>query len=171
MGLDRPARAHAAASWCRGLIEEDPAPVLATAEHFRAVGRRPELASALEDAAVLLARAGRLDAAHAAFEDAAELYTALAARWDLRRAETRLRRLGVRRGALFSSIRPGHGWESLTPIEVRIAGLVAEGRSNPDIAAELSLPRRTVQAHVARLLGKLETPSRSGVADAFRRRP
>jgi DNA-binding SARP family transcriptional activator/DNA-binding CsgD family transcriptional regulator len=167
----RPARAHAAASWCRGLIEEDPAPVLATAEHFRAVGRRPELASALEDAAVLLARAGRLDAAHAAFEDAAELYTALGARWDLRRAETRLRRLGVRRGALFSSIRPGHGWESLTPIEVRIAGLVAEGRSNPDIAAELSLPRRTVQAHVARLLGKLDTPSRSGVADAVRRRP
>ena len=86
-------------------------------------------------------------------------------------AETRLRRLGVRRGALFSSIRPGHGWESLTPIEVRIASLVAEGRSNPDIAAELSLPRRTVQAHVARLLGKLDTPSRSGVADAFRRRP
>ncbi|WP_370968634.1 BTAD domain-containing putative transcriptional regulator [Amycolatopsis sp. cg9] len=166
----RPARAHAAASWCRGLIEEDPAAVLATAEHFRAVGRRPELATALEDAAVLLARAGRLDAAHAAFEEAAELYTALSARWDLRRAETRLRRLGVRRGALFSPIRPGHGWDSLTPIEVRIAGLVAEGRSNPDIAAELSLPRRTVQAHVARLLGKLETPSRSGVADAVRRR-
>jgi DNA-binding SARP family transcriptional activator/DNA-binding CsgD family transcriptional regulator len=166
----RPARARAAVSWCRGLIEEDPAPVLDTAEHFRAVGRRPELAAALEDAAVLLAGTGRLDAAQAAFEEAAELYTALVARWDLRRAETRLRRLGVRRGALSSSIRPGHGWESLTPIEVRIASLVAEGRSNPDIAAELSLPRRTVQAHVARLLGKLETPSRSGVADAFRRR-
>jgi hypothetical protein len=28
-----------------------------------------------------------------------------------------------------------------------------------------------VQAHVTRLLGKLETPSRSGVADAFRQRP
>lgn len=166
----RPARALAAASWCRGLIEEDPSPVLDTAEHFRSVGRRPELASALEDAAVLLARAGRLDAAQAAYEEAAELYTALSARWDLRRAETRLRRLGVRRGAQFSPIRPGHGWESLTPIEVRIASLVAEGRSNPDIAAELSLPRRTVQAHVARLLGKLETPSRSGVADAFRQR-
>ncbi|MCR6487178.1 AAA family ATPase [Amycolatopsis sp. OK19-0408] len=167
----RPARAYAAASWCRGLIEEDPAAALATAEHFRAVGRRPELASVLEDAAVLLAREGRLDAAHAAFEEAAELFTALGARWDLRRAETRLRRLGVRRGALFASIRPGHGWESLTPIEIRIASLVAEGRSNPDIAAELSLPRRTVQAHVTRLLGKLETPSRSGVADAFRNRP
>jgi DNA-binding SARP family transcriptional activator/DNA-binding CsgD family transcriptional regulator len=166
----RPARAHAAMSWCRGLIEEDPASVLETAEHFRAVGRRPELATALEDAAVLLARAGRLHAAQAAVEEAAELYTALSARWDLRRAEGRLRRLGVHRGAPFSPIRPGHGWESLTPIEVRIATLVAEGRSNPDIAAELSLPRRTVQAHVARLLGKLETPSRSGVADAFRRR-
>jgi len=165
-----PARAHAAASWCRGLIDEDPRPVLVTAEHYREVGRRLELATALEDAASLLAREGSLQAAQAAFEEAAELYTALGARWDLRRAETRLRRLGVRRGALFSPIRPGHGWAALSPIEARIATLVAQGRSNPDIAAELSLPRRTVQAHVTRLLGKLETPSRSGVADAVPRR-
>lgn len=164
-----PARAHAAASWCRGLIDENPRAVLTTAEHYREVGRRPELATALEDAASLLAREGSLPAAQAAFEEAAELYTALGARWDLRRAETRLRRLGVRRGALFSPVRPGHGWDALSPIEARIATLVAEGRSNPDIAAALSLPRRTVQAHVTRLLGKLESPSRSGVADAVPR--
>ncbi len=158
-----PARAYAAASWCRGLIEEDPRAVLTTAEHYRQVGRRMELATALEDAATLMAGEGSLGAAQAAFEEAAELYTALGARWDLRRAETRLRRLGIRRGALFSPVRPGHGWDALSPIEARIATLVADGRSNPDIAAELSLPRRTVQAHVARLLGKLETPSRSGI--------
>ncbi|MEC3982319.1 LuxR C-terminal-related transcriptional regulator, partial [Amycolatopsis sp. H20-H5] len=159
-----PARAFAAAAWCRGLIEDDPRPVLATAEHYRAAGRRLELASALEDGAVLLARAGHLDAAQAAFDEAAELYTELAARWDLRRAESRLRKLGIRRGAGLPTARPGHGWDSLSQIELRIAALVADGRSNPDIATELTLPRRTVQAHVARLLGKLETTSRGDIA-------
>ncbi|MET7989750.1 BTAD domain-containing putative transcriptional regulator [Amycolatopsis sp. NPDC005232] len=166
-----PARAHAAMDWCRGLIDGDPAPVLRTVEHFRSVGRRPELAAALEDAAVLLARTEDLPAAHATLDEAAELYTSLSARWDLQRAEKRLRELGVRRGGrLAAAARPGRGWDSLSPLEVRIATLVAEGRSNPDIATELALPRRTVQAHVARLLGKLESPSRSGVANAVARR-
>ncbi|GAA3571463.1 BTAD domain-containing putative transcriptional regulator [Amycolatopsis ultiminotia] len=162
-----PARASAATEWCRGLIDRDPVPVLRSAEHFRAVGRKPELASALEDAAVLLARAGDLNAAHAAFDDAAQLYTELSAHWDLEHAESRLRALGVRRGAQFVPVRPGHGWDSLSPLEVRIATLVAAGRSNPDIATELSLPRRTVQAHVARVLGKLETHSRTELANSL----
>ncbi|SEO63210.1 Transcriptional regulatory protein, C terminal [Amycolatopsis saalfeldensis] len=165
-----PARATAAAAWCRGLIDNDPGPVLETVEHFRRVGRKPELASALEDAAVLLAQTGDMVGAHAAFDEAAELYTSLSARWDLQRAEKRLLDLGVRQGSRFSVVRPGFGWDALSPIEVRIATLVAAGRSNPDIATELALPRRTVQAHVARLLGKLESPSRSGVANAVARR-
>ncbi|MDT8911450.1 BTAD domain-containing putative transcriptional regulator [Amycolatopsis sp. PS_44_ISF1] len=165
-----PARASAATAWCRGLIDGDPGPVLETVEHFRAVGRKPELASALEDAAVLLAQTGDMVGAHAAFDEAAELYTSLSARWDLQRAEKRLMELGVRQGSRISVVRPGSGWDALSPIEVRIATLVAAGRSNPDIATELSLPRRTVQAHVARLLGKLESPSRSGVANAVARR-
>ncbi|WP_033293915.1 BTAD domain-containing putative transcriptional regulator [Amycolatopsis jejuensis] len=166
----KPARAFAAAEWCRGLLFEEPAPVLRTAEHFRSVGRKPELASALEDASVLLARVGRLDAAHAAFDEAASLYTDLAAAWSLERAESRLRALGVRRGASFLAPRPERGWESLSTLEVQIATLVASGRSNPEIATELCLPRRTVQAHVARLLGKLDAPSRSELAVTVARR-
>ncbi|WP_233574231.1 BTAD domain-containing putative transcriptional regulator [Amycolatopsis panacis] len=164
------ARAFAATQWCRGLIDGDPVPVLKSAEHFRAVGRKPELASALEDASVLLAQAGDLDSARHAFDEAAELYTELSAHWNLEHAEARLRPLGVRQGARFIPVRPGHGWDSLSPLEVRIATLVAAGRSNPDIATELSLPRRTVQAHVARLLGKLEAPSRTELASTLARR-
>ncbi|WP_027928493.1 BTAD domain-containing putative transcriptional regulator [Amycolatopsis benzoatilytica] len=165
-----PARAFAAAEWCRGLLAEDPAPVLRTAEHFRSVGRKPELASALEDAAVLLARVGRLDAAQQAFDEAAALYAELSAKWDLTHAESRLRALGVQRSASPAPAQPGRGWESLSTLEVRIAQLVADGRSNPEIATALSLPRRTVQAHVARLLGKLDAPSRSELASTVTRR-
>jgi DNA-binding NarL/FixJ family response regulator len=49
---------------------------------------------------------------------------------------------------------------SLTDAETRIAGLVARGWSNPDIATELFLSRRTVQTHVSNILGKLGLRSR-----------
>jgi hypothetical protein len=39
------------------------------------------------------------------------------------------------------------------------------GRSTPDIAAELALLHRTVQAHVARVLEKLDVPSCSDIAN------
>jgi DNA-binding CsgD family transcriptional regulator len=51
--------------------------------------------------------------------------------------------------------RPVSGWEALTPTEVKVACLVAEGRSNPDVAAELFLSRYTVQTHVSHILAKL----------------
>lgn len=44
---------------------------------------------------------------------------------------------------------------SLSTIEIDIARLAAGGLTNPEIADRLSLPRGTVQAHMARLLGAL----------------
>jgi len=41
-----------------------------------------------------------------------------------------------------------------------VAGLIAGGRSNPDIAAELFLSRRTVETHVSHILTKLGARSR-----------
>jgi DNA-binding NarL/FixJ family response regulator len=43
---------------------------------------------------------------------------------------------------------------------VKVAGLVAGGKSNPDIAAELFLSRNTVQTHVSHILTKLSARSR-----------
>jgi DNA-binding SARP family transcriptional activator len=91
----RPARAFAAAARCRALLAEDPGPALEAAAHYRAVGRVPELAAALEDAAVLLAANRRPHEAAQTGGDAAELYTVLGARWDLRRARRRLTEYGV----------------------------------------------------------------------------
>jgi DNA-binding CsgD family transcriptional regulator len=153
----------AAAGHCRGLLDGDPAPLLAAADTYRRVGRPLEVAQALEDAAVLLAQRDEPTAARAAVADAVEQYTALGADWDILRAETRLRRCGIqrRRGRRR---RPATGWDALTPTERKVAHLLADGQSNPDIASRMFLSRRTVEVHVSHILTKLDARSRTEVA-------
>ena len=52
----------------------------------------------------------------------------------------------------------------LTSREMQVAGLVAAGRSNKDIAAELVISQRTAEGHVERILAKLGFTSRAQVA-------
>jgi DNA-binding SARP family transcriptional activator/tetratricopeptide (TPR) repeat protein len=101
-----PARAFAAAARCRALVLGDPDQALAAVAHYRSVGRRLELAATAEDAAYLLARAGRRDEAATAFDEAIRIFTELGARWDIRRAESRLRSFGITATAMAAS-RPG----------------------------------------------------------------
>jgi DNA-binding NarL/FixJ family response regulator len=56
--------------------------------------------------------------------------------------------------------------ESLTPREIEVLALVAEGRSNKAIADALGISDQTVKFHVASLLGKLGATNRT---DAVRR--
>ncbi|MBB5958282.1 DNA-binding SARP family transcriptional activator/DNA-binding NarL/FixJ family response regulator [Saccharothrix tamanrassetensis] len=163
-----PARAAAAAAHCRSLVTGDPAPVLTAAAHYREVGRVVECAAALEDAGVLLAAADRAEEASAAFAEAVGLFGSLAARWDVQRAENRRRAAGVPRTGPAVRGPAKTGWQALSPLEVRIARLVAAGLSNPDIADEVGLPRRTVQSHVSRLATRLRTDSRAGITDHVR---
>jgi DNA-binding NarL/FixJ family response regulator len=138
--------------------------VLHAAEHYRKVSRHVELASALEDAAVLLGEAGDAEAAAIALNESLEIYTELAASWDIRRAEERLAALGISRSVRPAEPHPDAGWESLSPLEVQIATLVAAGYSNPAIAGQLALPRRNVQTHVASVLRKLDGLSNDRVS-------
>jgi DNA-binding NarL/FixJ family response regulator len=52
----------------------------------------------------------------------------------------------------------------LTPRERQVADLVAEGRSNKDIAAALVISQRTAETHVENILTKLGCTSRSRIA-------
>ena len=86
--------------------------------------------------------------------------------WDLRRAQGRVRPYALRRRG---TRRPSTGWDALTPTELTVAGLVAEGHSNPDIAGRLVLSRRTVDVHVSHILAKLGVRSRVDIArEAFK---
>jgi DNA-binding CsgD family transcriptional regulator len=53
---------------------------------------------------------------------------------------------------------------ALTPAETQIAELVARGYTNPQIAKELLISRRTVQAHLAHIFTKLGLRSRVELA-------
>lgn len=152
----------ARAEYCRGLANRDVSLVLSAADYFRSTGRPFYRAEALEDAAVLLAERGELTAAQAHLTEATGLYAGLGAAWDAERASDRLSRYGVRTGRPVRA-RPSSGWAALTRTEVKVAYLVADGRSNPDIAAELFLSRNTVQTHVSHILAKLGARSRAEI--------
>jgi DNA-binding NarL/FixJ family response regulator len=49
----------------------------------------------------------------------------------------------------------------LSPREIEVLGLVADGRTNRDIAAELVISERTVDRHVSNIFTKLGVSSRS----------
>ena len=97
----------------------------------------------------------RLRSALAVFEGVGAAPWAERARMELRASGERLR---PRRPAAT---------ERLTPQELQIALLVAEGLTNRDVAARMFLSPKTVEFHLTRVYGKLEIHSR---ADLVRRR-
>ena len=58
----------------------------------------------------------------------------------------------------------------LTPTELEVVKLVAEGLSNPQIAARMFISRKTVTTHLSHVFAKLDLPSRAALsAEAVRR--
>lgn len=152
------------AQHARALADQDADGLAEVAAGYQQAGRPLFAAQARERCARLLAVAGRSREARAALLEAVADYEAMEAGWDLARAETLLRTLGVHRGARGPRRRPKTGWEALTGTERVVAGLVAEGLSNPAIASRMFVSRRTVQGHVSAILGKLGVTSRVELA-------
>jgi DNA-binding CsgD family transcriptional regulator len=156
-----PARAAAASLRCQGLLNADPVPLAEAVAHYRAAGPAGELPAALEDLAAVLAERGRPEEARAALNEAVSLYEGMNARWDIRRADSRVRPYGIRRGVRGPrGPRAASGWAALTPTELKIAALVARGDSTPEIARGMFLSRRTVQTYISHILAKLGAKSR-----------
>ena len=161
---------QANALYCRGLLDHDPARLLAAAERYDDASRPLLSAKALETAADEFIDAGDRTQARTAFTRAVEIYTSLGATVDVARLQATFRAHGIRRGPHAKHRRARSGWESLTATEIKIAGFVEEGLSNPEIAAKLLLSRRTVATHVSHILKKLDVHSRTDIARESARR-
>ena len=154
-----------ATAWhCRGLVDRDAARLLRAAERYHDAGRPLPRARALEAAAGALVDTGDRDPARAAFSRALDLYSSLGATRDVARLQARFRAHGIRRAPRVKHRRARRGWDSLTPAEAKIAALVAQGMTNPQIATRLFLSPRTVATHVSHILGKLDVRSRIDIA-------
>jgi len=66
--------------------------------------------------------------------------------------------------------RPTSGWDSLTPAELEVVRLVAQGMTNPQIAEKLFVSRATVKAHLGHIFPKLGVATRAELAAEVARR-
>jgi DNA-binding CsgD family transcriptional regulator len=151
----------AAIAFCRGLTAQaagDGAASLALLDlaclGFEDIAAPWELGQALLAQGAGLRRAGRRRDAAASLDRAVTIFTELGAEPALHRATEELRR---------ARPRPSAG-DTLTAAERRVATLVAEGRTNREVAAELSTTVATVEAHLTRIYGKLAVRSRTQLA-------
>ena len=156
---------QANALYCRGLLDHDATRLLAAADRYGDASRPLLSAKALEAAAAEFVVTGDRGQARAAFTRAVESYTSLGAAADVARLQAKFRAHGIRRGPRAKHRQARSGWDSLTPTETKIAALVGEGLSNPEIAAKLMLSRRTV-AHP-----RLAHPEKARRPFAYRHRP
>jgi LuxR family transcriptional regulator, maltose regulon positive regulatory protein len=121
---------------------------------------------AFEDAVELLGRAGLpFETAWARVDVAAALRAlgrAEAAGRELERARLAFSDLGAAGGERrVAALEARHGAAVLSAREHEVLGLVAEGRTNAEIAAALVLSEHTVHRHVANILAKLGCSSRA----------
>jgi DNA-binding NarL/FixJ family response regulator len=94
-------------------------------------------------------------------ETARQMFAGLGAVPWAQRADAELARLGPSRPSGLD----------LTSMERQVARLVAAGRTNREVAAELYLGLRTVEAHLSAAYRKLGVRSRSELTRAWTQRP
>ncbi len=95
-------------------------------------------------------------------DEARDRFTALGASYFV---ELATKALGATKMAARGGARPNN----TTRREVEIAGLVAEGLTNREIAERLVLSERTVEGHIANLFAKVNVNSRTQLATWFMR--
>jgi DNA-binding CsgD family transcriptional regulator len=130
------------------------------AEFEHALSAHEQLPMPLERARTLLAygttlrRAKQKRAARSRLEEALAIFKSLGAPAWISRAESELSRIAP----------AAAGVSELTPTETKVAGLVATGRTNKEVATELFVSVKTVEANLSRIYDKLNVRSRSELA-------
>jgi DNA-binding CsgD family transcriptional regulator len=160
--LDRQ-RVLAQATRCRGVIAAARGDIAAAVGILEeAVVRHRDVGDAFGGARAQLAlgvnrrRARQKRSARAALEAALAGFEALGAAYWAAAARSELARVG---GRTRSS--------GLSPSELSVAALVAEGRTNREIASSLFLGERTVASHLTHIYSKLGIRSRTELARQF----
>jgi DNA-binding CsgD family transcriptional regulator len=166
-------------------------------ENARRLDRSSAIANCLRYRGLLAAQDGKLEAALGAFEEALEWHAKVLFPLDRARAllalgavQRRLKRRREARTTLEEALAVFEGigaalWAeraraelkrisgraatpgALTPAEERVALLVAEGKTNKEVAAALFLSERTVEGHLSRIFGKLGIRHRTEIASVL----
>jgi len=121
-----------------------------------------ERARSLAELGAALRRDGQRAAARDPLARALDLATRCGARPLAAMARDELRAVGVRPRRPWRT-----GVDALTPSELRVARLAAEGRFNREIAGELYVTLKAVEGHLARAYAKLGIDGRSQLARAL----
>jgi DNA-binding CsgD family transcriptional regulator len=165
--------------------------------HARRLERASALAASLRCRGLVAGAGGRIEEALAAYEDAVAFHHIVEIPLDRGRtllargiAQRRAKRRREARGTLEEALVVFEGigaalWAeraraelkrisgraatpgALTPAEERVAALVAEGKTNREVAAALFLSDRTVEGHLGRVFHKLGVRNRGEVAAAL----
>jgi DNA-binding CsgD family transcriptional regulator len=154
---------QAAAAHVRGLAAHETEQLETAAALYRTTSRRLAFASAVEDLGCARLDDGAASDAIAAFDEALATNVEIGASWDAARVRRRLRRLGVRRRVQPPQA-PSTGWAALTRAELEVARLVAQGKTNREIADHLFVSPHTVNSHLRHIFAKVRVRSRVQLA-------
>jgi DNA-binding CsgD family transcriptional regulator len=121
-----------------------------------------ERARSLAELGAALRRDGQRAAARDPLARALELAAGCGAGPLAARARDELRAAGARPRRPWRT-----GVDALTPSELRVARLAADGRSNREIAGELYVTLKAIEGHLARAYAKLGIEGRGQLADAL----
>lgn len=165
-----PALLYLKGSALLGMRQYDAAAQIFSQAELGAVAKsaRPLLWQILTAQGIVLRRLKRREDAEDKFEAATEIVQALAETIDdpsLRAAFLAAAAKALPSSRLLSPARAAkREFGNLTARERQVAALVAEGRSNPEIASALIISERTATTHVSNILSKLGFTSRSQIA-------
>lgn len=153
--------AAAAAERCRGLLADDAQQAVAAfaaARQAHSLRSAPfELGRTLLCEGEVLRRFRRPTAARLVLREAHGLFERIGAKPWAERAAYELAATGS-----VSPSRPRTApLDALTPQELQIARLVADGKNNTEVAAAVFLSRKTVETHLTRVYRKLSVRSRT----------